>query len=154
MVHGMWKFFEPGMEPMLQQGPEPQQWHQILNLLHHLGTPVILPFFFFYGHTHSIWKFPGQGSNLHLLSNPSCYGQILTHWVTLGTPSHFEFYKLNIARTYFHVCTHAYITVSRISLLPTSVINFAIHICFSSFLLLYSELNSLTDKIVPKVSLL
>ena len=111
-------------------------------------------FFFFYGHTHSIWKFPGQGSNLHLLSNPSCYRQILTHWVTLGTPSHFEFYKLNIARTYFHVCTHAYITVSRISLLPTSVINFAIHICFSSFLLLYSELNSLTDKIVPKVSLL
>ena len=29
-------------------------------------------FFFFFGCTHSIWKFPGHGSNLHHSSDSSC----------------------------------------------------------------------------------
>ena len=29
--------------------------------------------FFLFGHAHGMWKFPGQGSNLHHSSNPSCF---------------------------------------------------------------------------------
>ena len=30
------------------------------------------PFFFFFCYAHAMWKFPGQGSNLHQSSNLSC----------------------------------------------------------------------------------
>jgi len=46
-------------------------------------------FFFFFGHTHSIYKFPGQGSNLSQSCSlyHSCSNAVsLTHYATAGTP--------------------------------------------------------------------
>ena len=39
-------------------------------------------FFFFFGHVHHMWKFPGQGWNLHHSSNQSDNTGSLTHCVT------------------------------------------------------------------------
>ena len=49
-----------------------------------------LAFFFFYGHTHGTWKFPGQGSNLSYsfdLCCSCCNTGFLTHHTTAGTLS-------------------------------------------------------------------
>ena len=36
-----------------------------------LPFSFFLSFFFFFGHGHSMWKFPGQGSNPYHISDPS-----------------------------------------------------------------------------------
>ena len=33
-------------------------------VLFHIGILFLITFFFFFGHTHSMWKFLGQGLNL------------------------------------------------------------------------------------------
>ena len=43
---------------------------------------------FIFGHAHSIWKFLGQGSNLHHRNAPSCCNnnaRILAHWIPGAT---------------------------------------------------------------------
>ena len=51
-----------------------------------IQTHIFLIFFFFlFGCTHSMWKFPGQGSNvscrcnLHQILNPMCWAKDRTH---------------------------------------------------------------------------
>ena len=42
---------------------------------------LISSVFFFFGHTHSVWKFPGQVLNLHHSSDSShSNNRSLTHW--------------------------------------------------------------------------
>ena len=45
--------------------------------------------FFFFGHTPTTWKFPGQGLDLCHSSDSRCYSDntgSLAHYATMGTP--------------------------------------------------------------------
>ena len=57
--------------------------------------PLSVFFFFFFGHTFSIWKFLGQGWNMSRSCNldHSCSNAgSLTHWASAGTPPLFVFF--------------------------------------------------------------
>ena len=73
-------------------------WQAVWNQRHNCAFPFFLylfhSFFFFFGHTHSMWKFPGQGWNLYHSSNWSHSRDnagSLTPWATRELPLSFFF---------------------------------------------------------------
>ena len=56
---------------------------------------------FFYGHTHNIWKFPGQDSNTHLRRNWSRCSQILKPCIRVAAPKPIHLNNLEGHRAHY-----------------------------------------------------
>ena len=73
--------------------------------LHHFCNFSFL--FFLFGHTHGMWKFLGQGSNLHHKSNPSLSSDTTRSLTHQGTPVftifNFKLDASNSLRAYWEI---------------------------------------------------
>ena len=89
---GHWiRLFRAGWFSNLRSGQKEQLVHvKDRNTRKYSGTDQSLRlFFFFFGHAHGMWKFPGQGSNPCQFSDPGCCSdnaRYLTCWATRATP--------------------------------------------------------------------